>query len=82
MLGIVALFLSLILVSCSDDDEDVYKRQRQWLGSSLLLCLWERHLDGVRNHDGGGNHKENQQQEYDVRHGSHAEAFVYFCSSF
>ena len=30
----------------------------------------------------GGNHEENQQQEYDIRHRGHTKAFVYFCSSF
>ena len=48
----------------------------------LLLSLRKQDLDSIRRYHGGGNHKEYQQQEYDIRHGCHTKVGRYLLSSF
>ena len=58
----------------------IYNHSRQGLSRRLLFSLRKQHLDSIRLNNRRRDHKEDQQQEDDVRHGCHTEIGRYFSS--
>ena len=59
----------------------IYNHSRQGLSRRLLFSLRKQHLDSVRRNNRRRDHKKDQQQKNDVRHGCHTEIGRYFSST-